>query len=254
MSKDTEEIVVVAQEITVTDQEGEVILDLVDIEEFVLAGKPIPRAHRYKYRVNKAHYISETPELTCEEILERAGLVPTAQYRLRLKRLHSSPEVIEPGQKVHLRDHEVERFIAQPKEVQDGRDPRREFALPSADIAFLKNLGLAWETLRSSNRMWVLIYNVPVPRGFKVGQVSIGIEIAPGYPTSQLDMAWFDPPLQRIDGRVIAQTQIIEQIDGRGWQRWSRHRIGLSTWKPGIDNLESHFAYVQDWLTRETEQ
>ena len=254
MSSKTEEIIVVTEEVVVKDGDGNVILDLVDIEEYVLAGKRIPHAHRYKYRVNKPHFISETPELSREQILERAGLVPTAEYRLRLKRRHGPPVEIKPGEKVHLRDHEVERFIAQPKEVQDGREARQQFALSNSDTAFLQSLGLDWETLYSANRMWVLIYDLPLPAGFQVPTVNVAIEIAPGYPTSQLDMAWFDPPLRRLDGQVIAQTQVIEQIDGRGWQRWSRHRIGSSVWKPGIDNVESHFAYVQDWLSREAER
>lgn len=29
-----------------------IILDLVDIEEYVREGRPVPHAHRYKYRVS----------------------------------------------------------------------------------------------------------------------------------------------------------------------------------------------------------
>ena len=29
-----------------------IILDIVDIEEYVREGRPVPHAHRYKYRVN----------------------------------------------------------------------------------------------------------------------------------------------------------------------------------------------------------
>jgi hypothetical protein len=64
----------------------------------------------------------------------------------------------------------------------------------------------------------------------------------------------FYPPLQRLDAQQIACVQAVETVDGKGWQRWSRHRIGTAVWAPGVDNLESHFAYVQDWLARETER
>jgi hypothetical protein len=254
MSIETEEIVVIAEELVERNEGGNVILDVVDIEEYVLAGKPIPHAHLYRYRVNKPHFVTELPELTREQILERAGLVPTAQYRLRLKRRDGPPVEVKPGETVHLRDHGVERFIAQPKEVQDGREARFQFAVSNVDAAFVESLGLPYETLHSGSRMWVLIYGLALPTGFQVATANVAVEIAPGYPTSQLDMAWFDPPLRRLDGQVIAQTQVIEQIDGRGWQRWSRHRIGGSVWQPGVDNLESHFAYIQGWLSRESER
>jgi len=189
MSNPTEEIISIIEETVVS--EGVVILDIVDIEEYVLAGRQVPQAHRYKYRVNKQHFVVETPELTCEQILEKAGLVPTSQYRLRLKRRSGPPEEIKAGHTVHLRDHGVERFIAQPKEVQDGLEARRQFALIPDDAAFLDTLGLHWEALRDANRLWVIIYDMPLPAGFQVGTANVAIEIAPGYPTSQLDMAYF---------------------------------------------------------------
>ena len=115
MSKETEEITVITEEIIVIGSDAPVILDIVDIEEYVREGRPVPHAHRYKYRVNKQHFISETPEITRECILERAGLVPTEQYRLRLKRPKGPPEEIKPGQTVHLREDGIERFISQAK-------------------------------------------------------------------------------------------------------------------------------------------
>ena len=76
----------------------------------------------------------------------------------------------------------------------------------------------------------------------------------PGYPTSPLDMAYFFPALARTDGRAIPNADAIQHIDGKPWQRWSRHRIGATAWVPGVDNLERHFLFVQQWLSRETER
>lgn len=254
MTNATEEIIVTREDVVIVGKDGVVILDIVDIEEYVSTGRPVPHAHRYKYRVNKQHFISETPELTREQILEKAGLVPTNQYRLRLKRRHGPPELIKPGQTVHLREHGIERFIAQPNEVQDGLETRREFDLAAEDRHFLDSLGLRWEALRHANRLWVIAYSVPLTAGYQVALADVAIEIAPGYPTSQLDMAYVNPPLSRTDGKAIACVQAIEQLDGKSWQRWSRHRIGASVWVPGVDNLERHFAYVQDWLSVEIER
>lgn len=234
-------------------EEAVIILDIVDIEEYVREGRPVPHAHRYRYRVNKQHFISEVPEITREQILERAGMVPTDQFRLRLKRRHGPPEEIKPGETVHLREHGIERFIAQPKEVQDGLETRREFTLSAGDCAFLDGLQLQWEALNRAGRLWVIIHNVPLPEGFQVASADVAIEIAPGYPTSQLDMAYFYPPLGLTTGKALRCVEAVEQLDGRGWQRWSRHRLAASLWVPGVDDLESHFGYVKDWLTREVQ-
>ncbi len=229
----------------------EAIEELVDIEEYFLAGKPIPHARRYRYRVNKTHCVSETADLTREQILESAKLTPVNQYRLSEKRRHGPPVEIKPGQVVHLRECEIERFIAQDCEVQDGLGADRQaFVLPPDDIAFLESLGLRWEAL-SDNVLWAIIYRMALPPGYSMSEADVAIQIAPGYPTSPLDMAFFHPALARADQRSIPNTQARQALDGKSWQRWSRHRRGASTWKVGVDNLESHFEFIREWLARE---
>jgi hypothetical protein len=229
-----------------------VIEELVDIEEYVLAGKPVPRAHRYRYRVNKQHLISVMPELTREQILECAGLVPVNQYRLSEKRRHGPPREIEPGHTVHLREHGIERFIAQHCEVQDGLGTdRRDFVLPPEDMAFLDSLGLRWEAVREGTNLWVIIYGAEVPTGYRISAVDVAIQIMPGYPTSPLEMAYFYPALARADGKAIPSADAAQALDGKTWRRWSRHRCGATVWVPGVDNLERHFVFIQQWLERE---
>jgi hypothetical protein len=230
---------------------GQIIHDLVDIEEYARAERPVPRAHRYRYRVNKQHLVTKCPELTGRQILEAAGLVPVDQYRLRLKERHGPPVEIGLDQVVNLRKPGIERFVAQKKEVQDGLGNRRDFALPAEDIAFLDSLGLRWDAIAEAGNLWVVIYGVVLPPGFTESATDVAIQIMPGYPTSQLDMAYFNPPVLRQDGRSIACANTVENLDGRTWQRWSRHRIGATAWVPGEDNLERHFMFMQDWWSRE---
>lgn len=259
MSAENKEVVVVERDIVVVEGDG-VILEIVEIEEYVREGKPVPKAHKYRYRVNKQHFETEKEEISREEILKSAGLTPVDDYRLRKKRRHGPPEEVKPHEIIHLREHGVERFIAQHKHVQDGRHGRLEFELGEEDLAFLGALGLKWETLKvpkpdgTGFRLWLVIYQLPIPVGFNVRLANVAIEIAPGYPTAQLDMAYFNPPLALQSGRQIANINAVEKFDGVDWQRWSRHRMGGATWKPGVDNLESHFAYMQDWLSRELGQ
>ena len=42
-----------------------------------------------------------------------------------------------------------------------------------------------------------------------------------------------------------------EGFDGKTWQRWSRHRTPANPWRPGLDNLATHFGLVEEWFGRE---
>jgi hypothetical protein len=127
---------------------------------------------------------------------------------------------------------------------------RRDFILPESDVEFLNKLGLEWETLKEVNRNWVIIHRYPVPKGYNVSQVSVALLIAPGYPTSQIDMAYFLPHLQRLDHKKIGALAI-QMIETKQYQRWSRHRTAANPWRPGIDELSTHMQLVDYWFERE---
>ncbi|MHB0670983.1 multiubiquitin domain-containing protein [Roseomonas mucosa] len=226
--------------------------DFVDVEAYAMRGQPVPAARSYRYRVNKQQLVSGKAVLTREEILVSAGKTPVELYRLLIKKPgQSMPVEVKPGEQVNLRGPGVERFIAQHTEVQDGREARRQFALPAEDAAFLDGLGLRWEAVREGEGLWVIIYGLPLPEGYRVQRVSVAIQILPGYPTTPLDMAYFNPPIARADGMPIPNTEIVQHLDGQAWQGWSRHRTGASAWAPGEDGLESHFAYMLSWFARD---
>ena len=121
---------------------------------------------------------------------------------------------------------------------------RREFALPEDDLEFLENLGLQWESIRDGSGQWLLLHEFPFPEGYIVDNGSVAVSITPGYPSAQLDMAYFHPALSRKDGQALRQTQVTLQIDGKQWQRWSRHY----GWVPGQHNLGTHILLVKHWL------
>jgi hypothetical protein len=66
-------------------------------------------------------------------------------------------------------------------------------------------------------------------------------------------MAYFYPALARANGRPIPATTT-DTFDGKVWQRWSRHRTSANPWRPGIDNLATHFGLIEHWLTRELQK
>ena len=129
-------------------------------------------------------------------------------------------------------------------------DMRREFSLPPEDLAFLDEMGWPWEAIRDGNQMWLLIHEYPVPDGYRIKATSVALQLATTYPEAQIDMAYFCPGLSRVDGRGIRQLAD-HHLDGKVWQRWSRHRTAQNPWQPGVDGLETHMLLVREWLVRE---
>jgi len=97
---------------------------------------------------------------------------------------------------------------------------------------------------------WVVLHGVAVPSGYAQSEVDIGFQMPALYPDQQIDMAWFSPALGRTDGKPIPSTNT-EPLDGKGWQRWSRHRTAENPWRPNVDNITTHLAFVRAWLELE---
>jgi len=127
---------------------------------------------------------------------------------------------------------------------------RRQFRLPETDEEYLEIRGLPWETVLENNVMRVVLYDFTVPQGYNQEKVSVNLRIESSYPDSQIDMAYFHPPLARLDCRPI-NAIANDQFDSKMWQRWSRHRTSNNPWRPGIDCIETHLHLVEEWLDRE---
>jgi hypothetical protein len=98
---------------------------------------------------------------------------------------------------------------------------------------------------------WVLIHDFPTSEGYNHPRVTAAIRLETGYPGAELNMVYFFPALARKDGKPIGATQAVQEIDGKGFQRWSRHRTGQNPWRAGEDNLGTHVILIEDWLERE---
>ncbi len=131
---------------------------------------------------------------------------------------------------------------------------RREFPLLTPDQEHLDGAGLAWESVKHGGEFWLFIHELKLPAGYQVSQASVAIKIEAGYPNAQLDMAYFYPKLARVDGKSIPCADAVLDLDGKQWQRWSRHRTPTNPWIPGEDCVETHLILVRDWLAREFER
>ena len=96
----------------------------------------------------------------------------------------------------------------------------------------------------------VVVYGFAISAGYQQCEADLNVRIEPGYPDTQIDMVYVHPPLERADGRPILGIAS-DHFDGRQWQRWSRHRTPANPWRPGVDNLATHFGLVEHWFLRE---
>lgn len=224
--------------------------EVIDLEEYFAAKRPVPKDKKYRIRIDKEQYVVDKSEMTGTEILALAGKTPD-KFLLRQK-LRGGVEPVGPNEVVSFVKPGVERFMTVPKEVTEGEGPqtRRDFTLLAQDVEFLDGLGLRWEAVKDGDGNAVVIYDWPLPAGYNLPKANVHVRLTAGYPDSQIDMAYFAPPLARADGRGINALSSAA-FDGTSWQRWSRHRTAESKWRPGIDDLSTHMALVSEWLAAE---
>lgn len=223
--------------------------DIIDLEEYTAASKPVPRGKKYRIRIDKDTKVVEVDHMTGREILALVGKTPE-KFILR-QRVKGAVKPVGADEKVSFLEPGVERFMTIPNEVTEGEGPqgRRQFALLPGDAAYLDSLGLRWEAVIDGVQA-VIIFGWPLPGGYNVAVADVHVRFNGGYPDTQLDMAYFAPALARTNSRIINNLSAI-RFDGRDWQQWSRHRTPASAWRPGTDDLSTHMALVEDWLAAE---
>ena len=204
----------------------------------------------YKVRVDKGIVVVTNPLLTGRELLELAGKKPAEQFAIYLKVKGQQPRRIQADEKVDLRLPGVERFVTLPLDQTEGSYSRRDFVPPANDFEWLSTMGRPFELVAERNVLRVVVYGFAVPPGYNRREVDVNVRIDPGYPDTQIDMVYVHPPLERVDGHPIAALSS-DRFDNKEWQRWSRHRTPANPWRPGVDNLSTHFGLVEEWFSRE---
>lgn len=225
--------------------------EVIDIEAYAKEGKTVPHDHEYKIKVDKVHYTVPAATMKGRDILILAGKTPPERYILQQK-VKDQIKRIGLDEEVDFTMPGIERFMTIPNEVTEGEAPamRCQFDPLADDLAYLQSLGLLWEAVLTTGVKRVVIHGFPIPKGYNVEEASIYVVLQPGYPDTQIDMAYFSPSLARADGKPIRQLSETT-FDGKNWQQWSRHRTSASAWRIGEDNLSTHMGLVADWLERE---
>lgn len=210
----------------------------------------------YVIQVDKTQFEEKQPEMTGREILHLVELTPD---KYRLFELGEGQREILPDEKVDFRKCGIERFKSVAKHANEGNGAavgaaplsivRKQFQLPAEDVRFLDNICGKWETIMSGNAGWILLPNYKLPEGYNVKEATVAFMLPTSYPTVEFDMMYFYPAINRADGQPIGALSI-QPIDGKNFQRWSRHR-NPGDWRSGIDNVETHFLSVHAWLNDE---
>jgi hypothetical protein len=216
------------------------------------ADKQMPSASNKQYHImiDRDSIKVEKTQFTGREILTLAGKVPVERFQLNMKS-RGKTTVVQPDQVIDITEPGLEKFVTMPLDQTEGERPvlRRQFTLPEEDMEYLDSLGNAWEAIENGGR-WLLVHDFKVPDGYNHKEVTLTMRIEGGYPTAQIDMIYVHPALARIDGQPIgALAQMI--IDGKAYQRWSRHRTGQNPWRPGLDNLSTHIPLAEFWFKQE---
>lgn len=236
--------------------EGGMDVEIIDLELYAKEGRD-PHGHKYRIRIDKQYFVVSQPSMTGRQLLELAERVPPEKWLLQEK-VGRDVKTVGLDEVVHFARRGLERFMTIPNEVTEGEGGagiRRDFQLTDQDLDFLSDLGLPWEATcePSTNIRRVVIHDFPIPAGYTVSRASVNVRLDPGYPDTQIDMAYFYPPLVRADGKAI-NALCDDSYDGKNWQRWSRHRTTGSQWRMGVDNLQTHMALTSSWLAQELQK
>ena len=204
----------------------------------------------YKVQIDKDFVEIPTSHPTGRELLEFAGKKPADHFALYLKVKSGQPKRLALDQKIDLAQPGVERFVTLPLDQTEGFDGRRHFALPQDDLEWLDTTAGRYELVAEGEVLRVVLYDFPIPPGYRVQRADVNVRIESGYPDTQIDMVYVHPALERVDGQPIGSLAS-DRFDGKRWQRWSRHRTPANPWRPGVDNLATHFGLVEHWFRRE---
>lgn len=102
------------------EQAPDAEIEEADLEQLAKAEKPIPKARRYRIRVDDLHYTTEKPRITGREILVLAGKNPPESFILTQKLRGGRLVTIGLDVVVDFTTPGIERFTTLPREVQEG--------------------------------------------------------------------------------------------------------------------------------------
>lgn len=195
----------------------------------------------------------DRPNVSVREALVAAGKDVSRPYIIVFKN-KSGDRQVDLDDILDLDEPGIERLWLRPRKVDNGdaaHARRRDFSLLDKDAVFLDRMGYEWDTINDGRR-WIIVRNYPLPAGYQVASCALAVEMPSGYPTSEIDMFYCDPPLRLPSGREPDRADVRQAIDGGDYQRWSRHREP-GTWSAD-DCVATHFGLIELAISLEVGQ
>lgn len=103
-------------------KESETVVDaeVIDVEEYALEGKKVPKGKVYRIKVDKVKYDVEKAVVTGKEILALAGKEPVDRFQLNQKLKGGVVKPIGLDENVDLTAPGVEKFMTVPLDQNEG--------------------------------------------------------------------------------------------------------------------------------------
>jgi hypothetical protein len=99
----------------------------------------------------------------------------------------------------------------------------------------------------STKIVTLIIHAYPLPAGWTKDTTQLLLKLPTSYPNGKPDMFWTDEDLLLAGGSVPHKGDVIEEIDGKKWRRFSWH---LKSWTPGRDDIHTFLAFVDRRLAQ----
>jgi hypothetical protein len=206
-----------------------------------------PHDHTVPIFINRRNYEVAPDPVTGRQILAIAGLGDG--YDLLLLSGEGDPtggQVVLADQTVEIRAGMHFRAIPGNRTFGDNvppilREHAQQLSLHLNRPVFVLNEGGQFFVVVEQAALLPGAYNVAASDILLIGDHQ--------YPMSAMDMFWMEEPVTLANGSIPGHASAIEHYIGRQWRRWSWHRNGL--WTPGVDDLLSHWAFVEACWTKE---
>jgi hypothetical protein len=119
--------------------------------------------------------------------------------------------------------------------------------LSESDLHYLDSKGFKYRVSAPSNEIHLVIGDFELPAHYVPRKCELLLKLPPGYPNTNPDMFWTTPGIRLANGGAPLAADVIELLEGKQWQRWSRHN---NTWRPGVDDIQTKLRAVRTELDK----